>query len=191
MTMDVTKEWLDTVWRESAALFRSVLTAGVDAALEYTRCLQALRRYAEAHRAGLDNRSAYRRYDRGDIVWVDFGWPVGNEYRGIHPGIVLNWGDTIGTSVITVVPLTSRAAQPEYGEIALGRVAPGTKTSTALTRHITTISKLRILKKMGHLPGTKLSLIEGEILRRLVSQSRHPARSEVAATTALDKAGKG
>lgn len=175
-----TKEWLDTVQRESNALFHSIAVLGVDSALEYTRCLQALRRLSDAHRFTLHSNDRYRRYDRGDVVWVEFGWPVGHEHRGLHPAVVISRGDTTRSSIITVIPLTSRTAKPEFGEIALGRIAPATKSSTALVHHITTVSKLRILGGLGHLPNDRLESVENEMLQRLARIPGGSAVSEVA-----------
>lgn len=53
------------------------------------------------------NPKHLKRYERGDIIKVNFGFNVGSEYGGLHYAIVLDKANPINSSVITVVPLTS------------------------------------------------------------------------------------
>lgn len=46
-------------------------------------------------------------YKRGNVVKVSFGFNVGSEYGGLHYGVVLDNNNNHGSSVVTVIPLTS------------------------------------------------------------------------------------
>lgn len=46
-------------------------------------------------------------YKRGNIVKVNFGFNIGNEYGGLHYGIVLDKHNAHNSPVVTVIPLTS------------------------------------------------------------------------------------
>ena len=48
-----------------------------------------------------------KRYERGDIIKVNFGFNIGSEYGGLHYAIVLDKVNAKNSPVITVVPLTS------------------------------------------------------------------------------------
>lgn len=51
--------------------------------------------------------SRLKRYERGDIIKVNFGFNVGSEYGGLHYAIVLDKANARNSPVITVIPLTS------------------------------------------------------------------------------------
>lgn len=46
-------------------------------------------------------------YKRGNIVKINFGFNIGNEYGGLHYGIVLDKHNAHNSPVVTVIPLTS------------------------------------------------------------------------------------
>lgn len=48
-------------------------------------------------------------YQRGALVFIDFGINVGNELSGDHFGIVLNRNDSSRNGVLTVVPVSSKS----------------------------------------------------------------------------------
>lgn len=50
----------------------------------------------------------YQRYARGRIVRVKFGVNVGSEFSGEHFAIVISKGDTMMSSTLHVIPLTSK-----------------------------------------------------------------------------------
>lgn len=56
------------------------------------------------------NRSSksYKRYFRGEIVRVKFGVNIGSEFSGDHFAIVISKGDTMMSSTLHVIPLTSK-----------------------------------------------------------------------------------
>ncbi|HAV90650.1 MAG TPA: growth inhibitor PemK [Eubacterium sp.] len=48
-----------------------------------------------------------KRYERGDIVKVQFGFNVGSEYGGLHYAVVIDKNNNLSSPVVTVVPLSS------------------------------------------------------------------------------------
>lgn len=56
-----------------------------------------------------DNFDPYRllNYSRGDIIKANFGFRIGNELGGLHFAVVLNNNNSQGSTVLTVVPLSS------------------------------------------------------------------------------------
>ncbi len=57
----------------------------------------------------------YPKYKRGDILSVNFGFRIGNELGGRHFAIVLDNNNDINSSVITVLPLTSKKEGTRIG----------------------------------------------------------------------------
>lgn len=47
------------------------------------------------------------RYNRGDIIKLNFGFNVGKEYGGLHYAIILDKHNDHNSHVVTVIPLTS------------------------------------------------------------------------------------
>ena len=54
------------------------------------------------------NNRKYKRYGRGKIVRVKFGVNVGSEFSGDHFAIVVSKQDTMMSSTLHVVPITSK-----------------------------------------------------------------------------------
>lgn len=54
------------------------------------------------------------RYNRGDIIKVNFGFNVGKEYGGLHYAIVIDKNNNHSSHTLTVVPLTSGTQQDTY-----------------------------------------------------------------------------
>lgn len=57
----------------------------------------------------------YPKYKRGDILSVNFGFRIGNELGGRHFAVVLDNNNDISSSVITVIPLTSKKENTRIG----------------------------------------------------------------------------
>ena len=51
--------------------------------------------------------SILKRYKYGEIIYVNLGFNIGNEFGGPHYALVLNKNDSIKKGVITIVPLSS------------------------------------------------------------------------------------
>ena len=100
---------------------------------------------------------SYRRFQRGDVVKVDFGFRIGSEHGGLHYAVILNANDSRRAPVVTVVPLTSLKSEEQRNSQKLRNKLTQSPTpalqrevdrlkigSIALTNQIVTISKVRI-----------------------------------------------
>jgi mRNA-degrading endonuclease toxin of MazEF toxin-antitoxin module len=121
------------------------------------------------------------RYKRGDIVYVDFGFNVGNEYGGIHYAAVLEVHNHKGNGNIIIIPLTSLDTDKTKDDVPssdlyLGSgIIPWTQADTvAKPSQIRAISKIRIIKplkkadKWVRLTETHLNLIDHRIKQTIL-----------------------
>lgn len=60
------------------------------------------------------HENSLSKYKRGEIVQLDFGYNIGNEFGGLHFAIILNKKDNNKNGVLTVVPLTSKKRDYKY-----------------------------------------------------------------------------
>ena len=105
---------------------------------------------------------------RGEIWWVDFGWPSGSEPGFKRPAVIIqdNAFNQSKINTIIIVPLTTNLALAR----APGNVfAPKEKTklskdSVAVVSQITVIDKKRLLKKRSRLSEDILSKIDEGLL---------------------------
>jgi mRNA-degrading endonuclease toxin of MazEF toxin-antitoxin module len=95
------------------------------------------------------------RYKRGDIVYVDFGFNVGNEYGGVHYAAVLEHDNKKTSGNIMIVPLTSLETGRTPADVAPadlylgGGIIPWSSVDTvAKPAQIRAISKMRIIKPL-------------------------------------------
>lgn len=77
-------------------------------------------------------------YKRGNIIKLNFGFNIGNEYGGLHYGIVLDNKNAHNSPVVTVIPLTS---QKDNKEIHTNSVNLGNEIYRSLKIKYDTISK--------------------------------------------------
>ena len=122
------------------------------------------------------------RYKRGDILYVDFGFNIGNEFGAIHYAAVLEHDNNKTNGNITVIPLTSldagkSAADLSPTEICLGTgVIPWTpKIETIVkTSQLRAVSKMRIIKPLkkgdqwARLTPTHLDLIDDKLTQTII-----------------------
>ena len=54
----------------------------------------------------------YVLFKRGNVIWLDFGFNIGNEFGGVHPAVILKNFD----NDLLVVPISSKKP-PEYIKI--------------------------------------------------------------------------
>ena len=104
---------------------------------------------------------------RGDVVWVEFGFNIGEEFSGRHPAVVLkNGGKTL-----LVLPITSK--QPTEKQLAsktyveLGKIY----NFKAMRRWVNifninpiSIERIDFTKKEGNIKGTDLDNISKAFL---------------------------
>lgn len=122
-------------------------------------------------------------YKRGDVVYVDFGFNIGNEYGGIHYAVVVEINNNKRNGNILVVPLTSLDKGKSISEIPKTDVYIGdnvidwTNAATiAKPNQIRAISKMRIVKpvtkndKRARLTSEQMQLIENKLIELLIFQ---------------------
>lgn len=115
-------------------------------------------------------------YKRGDIVYVDFGFNIGNEFGGVHYAAVIENNNNKKNGNIIVVPLTSLDPDKSIDDIPKTDVYIGdniiewTNSATiAKPNQIRAISKMRIIKPMQSsdkcvsLNGEQLQLIDDKL----------------------------
>ena len=81
--------------------------------------------------------SRLRRYKRGEIVKVHLGFNVGSEEGGLHYGVVLDKNNSIRSSTITIVPLTSVKPSTKIDRLGAGRIYLGNELFTNLNAKTT------------------------------------------------------
>jgi mRNA interferase MazF len=101
--------------------------------------------------------------DAGDLVWVDFGPPVGHEQAGTRPAVVISPRRyNAGSSVLLVCPIT-KSPRPWPFKIALG-----TKegiTGFVLTDQVQAVDPAeRVIKRAGRVPDETLSRVRGALI---------------------------
>ncbi len=120
-------------------------------------------------------------YKRGDVVYADFGFNIGNEYGGIHYAVVVEINNNKRNGNILVVPLTSLDKGKAINDIPKSDVYIGdnviewTSSATiAKPNQIRAISKMRIVKpvtkndKRARLTSEQMQLIENKLIELLI-----------------------
>ncbi len=103
---------------------------------------------------------------RGDLFWVDLNPVKGSEQAGRRPVVVIqnDVGNEVAPTVI-VAPLTTKSFTKPYPiNVHVPRGASGLKEpSTILLSQIRTIDKMRLDRKIGHLPPFHLKQVDQAI----------------------------
>jgi mRNA interferase MazF len=100
--------------------------------------------------------------DAGDILWIDFGEPVGREQAGRRPALVLTPHEyNVRSSVIVVCPITRTERKWPY-HVALPQ--DDAIQGFILADQIKVIDPVaRISKTAGRLPENLLEEVKGKI----------------------------
>ena len=111
---------------------------------------------------------------RWELYWVDLEPRVGREQGGVQrPAIVVsNDGFNSHFDVVTVVPLTKRAGKRrrvyEFEVLLPAEIVGSGVESIAMPHQIRTISKLRLLERIGQLTDEEKRIeIENRVLEHL------------------------
>jgi mRNA interferase MazF len=120
--------------------------------------------------------SKLRKYNRGDIIYVNFGFNPGSEIGGLHYAVVMDDNEK-SNPVVNVVPLGSLESGQTRDvlhkhEIYIGTVdGMNQKEAFAIPNQFQPVSKLRIYRPrkgtdiVVKLPGQFMDMIDEKILR--------------------------
>lgn len=97
--------------------------------------------------------ASIRRYERGDIIFADFGFKVGHEFGGLHYAVVIENDNAASNGTVVVVPMKSADNEEElveldWKDVNLGKgVLPWKpdKYNIAKVNQVCALSKLRIV----------------------------------------------
>lgn len=102
---------------------------------------------------------------RGEVWWVDFDPSIGGEARKIRPAVIVsNDSSNRHLNRLQVVPTTSNVGKLFPSETM---VFIDGKHSKAQCDMLTTVSKLRVLRKLGEVSGKEMRAIERGIKTQL------------------------
>ncbi len=102
---------------------------------------------------------------RGEVWWVNFGPSAGGEIQKRRPAVVVS-NDSANRHLnrLQVVPMTSRVGRVYPSEAA---VKVGRRQSKAMADQLTTVSKQRLMNRMGKLSGLDMAKVEHAIMIQL------------------------
>jgi mRNA interferase MazF len=102
---------------------------------------------------------------RGEVWWVSLEPSIGGEIRKKRPAVIIsNDASNRYLNRLQVVPLTSRTERV-YPSEALVRV--NRRQSKAMADQLTTVSKQRLLTRMGRLSQLDMSKVERVVMVQL------------------------
>lgn len=98
---------------------------------------------------------------RGDVFWVSFDPSIGGEIKKKRPAVVVSTDKANPyLNRVVVIPLSSKISRIYPSET---RISFQDKESKAMTDQIRTISKGRLISKIGNLPLEEMEKIENKI----------------------------
>jgi len=98
---------------------------------------------------------------RGDVFWVSFDPSVGGEIKKKRPAVVLSTDKANPyLNRVVVIPLSSKISRIYPSE---AKISFQNKESKAMADQIRTISKGRLISKIGSLPLEQMEKIENKI----------------------------
>jgi len=98
---------------------------------------------------------------RGDVFWVSFDPSVGGEIKKKRPAVVVSTDKANPyLNRVVVIPLSSKISRIYPSE---AKISFQNKESKAMADQIRTISKGRLISKIGSLPLEQMEKIENKI----------------------------
>lgn len=103
--------------------------------------------------------------NRGDVWWVDFDPSIGGKIRKRRPAVIVS-NDASNRSInrLQVIPITSNVRRIYAGEAAVDLNGEQRK---AMANQLTTVSKLRLLSKLGELSMSDMRNVDSAIRTQL------------------------
>jgi mRNA interferase MazF len=98
--------------------------------------------------------------NHGDIYFVDLPLLQGSVQGGRRPCVLMSNQLALDSSpVVVIIPLTSKQKKPQRTHTQLGLESGLKIQSTALCEQIITVSKERLINKIGKVPSHKMAEI--------------------------------
>ena len=99
---------------------------------------------------------------RGEIWRVDFGSPRGSEQGGQRPALIIQNDTGNSTSSTTIIAaITSKSKVPYPFHVELSAYESGLREDgTVLLEQLITISKSRLINRVGKLSASKMKYID-------------------------------